>query len=176
MKDSELRLKILNWLQNNASSDLSAIIFANQNAPRPSYPFMTMHILSKEENEHADIPRPNDLGVTTISKTKNFTVSVQSFGPGSLDIMDDLRRTLEKVTVTQDLRSDGIAFIRVVSGVNDLSDTVDTEFEERAGMDVQFRTTAIVTDTVGVIESVDVTGINETGESTQITETINIGA
>lgn len=151
------------WAVANADAEVNEVILANQNGPRPERPYITFLITSDNQTEHADESEVNDDGEITITNDKTVIVSTQCFGENSKSIMDGLRNSLNKVSVKDGLRGSGLPYIRTLNGVTDLSQVVGSEFEERAGMDLEFRTTAEVIDEVGFIECVDGTATYETG-------------
>lgn len=167
--------KLRAWVLENAPAVGDKVILANQNAPRPALPYITVHITTTAQGEHSSEGAPDDNGVAQMENELACMVSLQAIGSDANTIMGGLRQSLEKPTVHQSLRAAGLPFIRVLSGVNDLTEQVGTRYEERAGIDAEFRTVAVVTDTVGVIESVEGTATHERGENNSTTIDYQIG-
>jgi hypothetical protein len=157
MNDVEIKTIIQKWIDDVTTSDVKAV-FANQNAPRPAYPYITIHKTVSTETEHSTVEPPDENGISDIVDDQTISISLQSFGNGASDIMSGLRDELKKVTTLQYFRDKKMPFIRILSGVNDLTDVVASRQEERAGMDLEFRAANVVKDNVGLIESVTGTG------------------
>lgn len=174
MNLNEVKEQVRVWAAANVAEGVT-VVFANQNAPRPALPYVTIHVTAMPEKEHASVGPPDENGDAEIVNDLAPTVSLQAFGDGARDIMSGLRRSLDKVTVLQSLRAAGLPFIRDLSGVTDLSETVGTKFEDRAGLDLEFRAAGVVTDAVGAIESVEGTATHETGENIETNVNYQIG-
>lgn len=167
--------KVRTWvLAEVAAAVGTKVIKANQNAPRPARPYITVLVTMTSQGEHSYEGAPDDNGNAQLENELACMVSLQAFGDNANTIMGNLRQSLEKPTVLQSLRATGLPFIRVLSGVNDLTEQVGTQYEERAGMDLEFRAVAVVTDAVGVIESVEGTATHERpgGASTNLNYSI----
>lgn len=166
--------KVRTWAVANADAAVTEVIKANQNAPRPARPYITVLVTTTSQGEHSNEGAPDNDGVASIENELACMVSLQVIGNSAKTIMGNLRQSLEKTTVLTSLRATGLPFIRVLNGINDLTEQVGTQYEERAGMDLEFRTVAVVTDTVGVIESVEGTATHErpNGDSTDLNYSI----
>jgi hypothetical protein len=176
MNITEIENAVRDWVIANMHESVEGVIIANQNAPRPKRPYITIFVSSTVQKEHSNVGAPNGSGVARIENETACMVSLQAFGVGAKTILYDLRGSLEKVTVLQSLRSSGIPFIRVLNGVTDITEVVGTQYEERASMDLEFRAVASVTDDLGVIESVSGTATHERGSNSSTTLNYEIGA
>jgi len=176
MNIDQIKTALRTWVVDNTALAESNVVFANQNAPRPSRPYITIFVTTTPLSEHANVGAPDDDGDAVIENETAVMASIQCFGDTAYGVLEGLRGSLEKVTVQQALRAAGLPYIRTLSGVADLTETVGTQFEGRAGMDLEFRAVATVTDNVGVIESVEGTGIHETGTNTNYENDYQIGA
>lgn len=175
MNITAIRTAVQSFIVDNTTLDDSKVIRANQNSPRPNLSYITYLVTPTRKSEHANIGSPNDDGDALIENEKSITVSVQCFGEDAFDILEGLRGSLDKVTVRDALRAAGIPYIRTLNGVNDLTETVGTKFEGRAGIDLEFRTVDTVTDAVGVIESVEGTATHEISSNENYENTFQIG-
>ncbi len=153
VNDTEIKTIVQKWAQDFSAENVT-VVFANQNAPRPAYPYITVHKTVSAETEHSTIEPPNDEGMADMVDDQTISISLQSFGDGAADIMENLRNSLKKVTTLQYFRDKEMPFIRILSGINDLTTVIGSRQEERAGMDLEFRAANVVTDDVGLIESV----------------------
>lgn len=182
MNIAQIKAAIHDWVVENTdfvaddTARAKRIVFANQNAPRPSTPFITILVASLPISEHSEVKAPAADGNADIANHRMVTASIQCYGDNALGIMEGLILSLQKVTVQQSLRAAGLPYIRTLSDVDDRSDVVGTKFEGRAGADLEFRAVATVTDAVGVIESVEGTATHETGENTNYENDFQIGA
>lgn len=176
MTHAQIIQALKDWLNGNKGSAGITVIRANQNAPRPALPYITLYVTSTTMGDHSNISAPNSAGTASIENEQAVMASVQCFGDDSKSIMDGLRQSLEKVTVRQALRAAGLPYIRTLNGVNDLTEVVGTKYETRAGMDLEFRAVSAVTDNIGVIESVEGTATVDTGLNDELTVNFEIGA
>lgn len=157
MNDTQIKTIVQTWAQ-DFSADGVTVVFANQNAPRPAYPYITVHKTATAESEHSTIEGPDADGFADIVDDQTISISLQAFGDGAHDILSTLRNSLKKVTTLDYFRAQEMPFIRILSGINDLTTVVGSRQEERAGMDLEFRAANVVTDEVGLIESVSGSG------------------
>ncbi len=160
------------------------IIWANQNSPRPSTNYITLligpfiRIGWDEIGEPDDVETPGEIGGATIIKgNREFTLSIQAFGEGSLQELINIQSKLEMPSIRTDFaEGNGIAIIRSDT-VNDLTGLIEADFEERANLDVMCRIVspfdtvaeALATEDEGVIEN-----INEDVEDMMNVKTIDI--
>ena len=147
------------------------IIWANQNAPRPSTNYITLLIGSftrigwDEIGEPDDTETPGEIGGATIIKgNREFTLSIQAFGSGALQELINIQSKLEMPSVrTAFTAGNGIAIIDA-QNVNDLTGLMDSDFEERANLDVKCRIVspfdavaeALATEDEGIIKTVSI--------------------
>jgi len=160
MTNIDIKQVLKDWINANKGDPSITVIEANQNAPRPELPYITLLVTSVTVEEHANISSPNSDGDASIENEAAVMCSLQCFADDAFSILSGLKLSLEKVTVKQNLRAVGLPYIRTLSEVSDISEVVGTNFETRASLDLEFRTTLSVIDNIGVIESVYGTGIN----------------
>ena len=162
------------------------IIWANQNSPRPSTNYITLLIgpfirIGRDEiGEPDDKETPGEIGGATIIKgNREFTLSIQAFGEGSLQELINIQSKLEMPTIRTEFAEDnGIALIRS-DAVNDLTGLIEADFEERANLDVMCRIVSpfdtvaevLATEDEGVIESIN---LNEEIEDMMNVKTIDL--
>lgn len=136
-----------------------------QNAPRPKLPYFTLKILTpgaKTGDDSANRPASTVGGstVVNIGGQRKMTVSFQSFGrthEDSYNYMVLWQQALETETTQGNLRLAGIA-LWVNGNVADLSKLLNTGYEGRAGMDVEFGKSSNISDDQGGIEKVTIQG------------------
>lgn len=184
MTEDEIKAAILDWaVANNGHTptalDGSRIVYGRQNAPRPARPYITIIVNTVNDSENSSVGDPDDEGIAEIVSDRRVNASISAYGSGSINIINNLRLSLEKVRVQESLRGAKLSFIRVAGGFDDTSEVVGSEMEERGQMDVEFRCAGIVEDNLGLIEQVDVVGIFEdarTGEYGELNRTVTINA
>lgn len=161
MNIAQIKESIRQWILDNKDASILSVVYAQQNAPRPAKPYITLLVTPVTRKEHAHISAPNSSGEAIIENEAEIVASVQCYGDNALSLLDSLRNTLEKQTVRDALRGAGTPYIRTLNGVSDLTEQVGTNYEPRAGVDLEFRAVITVTDTVGVIEEVHGTATHE---------------
>lgn len=166
---------LLEWAEGNLQNTGVPVVWANQNAPRPALPFVTLQILSRVDKEWSDIGNVDDSGNCEIINDRAITVSIQGFGPDCTDEVQALHDSLERITVQETLRAGGVCFIRTVSGVTDLTDTIGSKFEERAGFDIEVRVSSVVVDNPNYIDRVTGEGTLGSSEIETVVVTFDTG-
>ena len=103
-----------------------------------------------------------------------FTVGLQCYGGDTLTLMENIRTSLQKQTVLDGLRTNGIAFYQAFT-INDITELVDSRFEKRAQLDVLFGIGQVYLDTPGFFDTVEVQEFIKNVDSEIIfTDTITI--
>lgn len=107
-----------------------------------------------------------DTGLQVIYGDRLLTVSCQAYGAGALDKVRALNNSIWKQTINSALLTSGLC-PQSPGAVNDLTQFLETEAEERAHVDINFGIKDLDTDNVGVIEHVagDGTIRTESGDS-----------
>lgn len=133
------------------------VIFANQNAPRPDKPYATILIVSNVALGGRDEQRSTDSdGIMTLTGLRRMTLSINIFGEGALDYMEQARNSLNKQTVLDDFFwADDIAIINK-GEIQNLTLLLETIYEPRAQMNLTIGYAQEYYDDVGFIESVEV--------------------
>lgn len=134
------------------------VIFANQDGGQPETPYVTLQVIAGAREGMPYIGCPDANGTATIEQGQLLSVSVNVYGEGATGLVQTLRNSLERITVQQLLRASGLAFVRVLSGPQDLPEITGTTYQKRAQMDVQFRAGVAFDDDVGLIETVEFDG------------------
>lgn len=141
-------------------------IVENQNFPRPNNQYITILINPQSRIGMAAVYRPDSVGVSTIVGNREFTVFLQCYGTDSMQILSDLRDSLEKRSVISFFCENHIGSIDTLL-ISDISQLLDNQFEPRASLDLLFRTSSIVDDKVGLIEEIEGDGqyISNSGQT-----------
>lgn len=153
MTEQELKFAIYEWL----SSELGiTVIYADQNAPRPDKPYATIRIISENKlggnDEGATV---DDDGIQSFCGQREAAVSLNIYGEDAFDSMKLALNSLSKPSILEDFfYNDDIAILNKGDILN-LTDVLETEFEERAQMDLLVGYAEEYTDDVGYIETVE---------------------
>lgn len=130
-------------------------IFADENGPRPSAPYLTIKIMEKHPVGSPHYTNTDTQGVQQVRWDEDVAVSIQSFGANAYDILATAVACFNKETVLTVLQAAEIA-IRSAGAVRDLTELLDSVFEKRASVDMVFGIAQSISDTVGWIERADI--------------------
>lgn len=151
------------------------VIFANQDGPIPDAPFATILITTINTPGHDEQLPTDAAGDTDFKGNRDFTLSFQVFGPNAYQYALDLAAALERPSTRELLYGYGIVYVNR-ENVTDLTEYLDTGFEERAGMDIFFRVSSIHSENTGLIEKVSGTAVyNKADGQPAVTENYTIG-
>src|SRR5690606_6313444 len=132
------------------------VIFYYQNDPRPSVPYVTLYLTPLSQIGNDFVPMPtNQAGTITQIGDREFTLQVQTYGDDCITRLENLRSSLQKQSVLDTLRENGIAFVQQLS-INDITELNASRFENRAQMDLLFRIGQTYSETTGSIETVEI--------------------
>lgn len=129
------------------------VVWLNQNAPRPAPPYLTLQVTPAAQIAQDYVYSPGTSGTSLIVGNREFTLMIQYFGAGGYDVLERLGSSLEAPSIQQFFTTKGLAIVRRLPTI-DITALVDTRYEERYAMDIQFRTYSEYLDVVGLIESV----------------------
>lgn len=119
--------------------------------PRPGQPYIAGKLRTVDVIGQDYIHAPNNAGIVLIIGNREFILYLQAYGATALQLLSDLRSSLEMPTVQQFLSSGAVVFVEDVGGVQDISTLIDSQNEKRASLDIRFRTNELVTDNPGYI-------------------------
>jgi len=147
---SQLKTYLYNWAVANVPLGMP-VIYYYPNAPRPTVDYVSLLISSLIQVGWDYWPSPTDTAGDVIGiGDRDFTLQVQAYGGDPLTILENLRTSLQKQTVLDSLRVNGIVFVSWFQ-INDITDLVDSRYEQRATMDILFRVAQQSLDTNGTI-------------------------
>lgn len=155
MSLDNIKLGIKKWIQGELKL---TVMFAEQSGPRPSkLPYVTIRLDSPTALGGADEQGElDDDGNVEVRGHRTLTVALDTYGPGALSIMETLQQSLGKVSVLDILSEEyGLAVIDTMP-IQNLTALLETEFEERAHMDLIVGYAKAMTDHVGIIEHVEI--------------------
>ena len=162
---------IHDWVMAAMSLEANKVIWDRPPAPRPDPPYALLNILSgpQQVGEAEERYKELDTFVYAMRWTFTFTVGIYG-GDGYLAQIANLAKSLTKPSARATLRQAGLAVWGSEPPV-DLSALLDTQFEDRAAVDILFAYGEAVEDNaVGEIQKVRFTGqdglIDETIDTT----------
>lgn len=146
------------------------VIRAEDDQIRPDGPFIEYKFLTGLSRlGTGDEMSFNNTDDTFIAKgQREITVSVNVLGTGAQEILATLQNSLSLVSINDGLRAAGLS-VRQYEAIADVSVFQETKFEERAVLDVIFGLVLTTPDTVGRIESVEITS-SLPGGTTEVVE------
>lgn len=152
-------------LWGRTNTGLAYAIWADQDSPQPydtqelknTNAYITLRVPLDEQIAEDHVGPPNNNGIATISGNREFMLFIQIKGKNAIIEMNKLRDSFQKITVQNVLRASKIIYVDNFPNQN-ITGLDDTQFIERASMDVLLRTMSEITDDIGFINKVDVTG------------------
>ena len=152
---SQVRTSLYNWVIANIPEGMPAI-YLYSNSPRPTVDYCSIYISSVVQIgwDYTQDPT-DDSGIAQMTGDREFTVQIQCYGDDPLTVLNNLRTSLQKQTVLDSLRAVGVVFANWFP-VNDITALVDSRFEQRGSLDILFRMADLYTDSLGVIDTVNV--------------------
>lgn len=112
------------------------VIWYEPNAPRPIVPYVTLFLnTTTQVNQDYSAPETDINGNIFMRGDRTFTLQLQAYGGEPLNILEDIRTSIQKQTVLDALHAAGIAY-NMTGIINDITSLVDSQFERRAQMDL----------------------------------------
>ena len=150
-----------------------AMIFTDQNSPRPALPYWTIKI-SNQRDLGTDYYKDgvDSLGDQEIHGVREATVQLQRIGADSDFKMCELRDNISKTTVLDGFRSKNIALYDKTDVLNIPFPLDGAQMEPRAAMDLFIRFGSKIIDRVGIIETVETTANYD--DNIDLVQTINV--
>jgi len=169
---SNLRKSLYDWAILVAPTGFD-VIWYRPNSPRPSLSYVTLSMINFSQVGWDYIPRPDTNGDAAISGDREFTLRIECYGDGCFEALETIRSSLQKPTILDTLREDGIVFV-TQNDITNVAALLDTEWEPRTSMDIFFRLAQTNPEVLGKIETVEIQEILSDGESDIYDETITI--
>lgn len=150
-----LKNALYDWAVSNVPVNMP-VVYYYPNAPRPTVDYVTLLISSVNQIGWDYVPMPSDnSGIVEQVGDREFIVTVQGYGGDPLTVLENLRTSLQKQTVLDSLANKGIVFVNWYT-IQDITDLVDSRFEQRATMDILFRIAQEYFDNLGVISQTEI--------------------
>jgi len=155
------------WAVAAASLNTNKVIWANENGTRPAPDYVSLNVISfLKVGSRDDIRKVDD--VYYVSGIRKFTLSVQSYGPGSLGVIQSIQDSLEIPELLNNLQDLDLSVVNIPSIIN-VSKTLDTQIEKQYSMDIIFSVAQNIEITMSDISGVAIEGTlksNTTGNRT----------
>lgn len=150
---NQVRISLYEWAVANIPAGMPVIYLFN-NSPRPTVDYVSLYISSVVQIgwDYNQNPLTNS-GSSQMVGDREFTLQIQAYGGDPLSVLNNLRTSLQKQTVLDSLRANGIVLANWFP-VNDITELVDTRFEQRGSLDILFRIADVSVDSLGVISTV----------------------
>lgn len=156
MEFAPIKDALYTWFKK--TSGLDSVIWADQDGPRPARPYATLRLITGAVKLGGqDNLRVNESGVFYLNGPREITVSINVMGVSALDILTTARDSLDDPSVIDDLEADGIAIIEDGSPQN-ITELLETGFEERAQMDLKIGFQAERDSTAVVVTKISLNG------------------
>lgn len=148
------------WASSNAGG--TTVVWADQAVPRPPRPYIVLRLNGPFRVAGADEIRPTTTpGVPEVTGHRRLVLSVQVHGTGIEQKANDLNLSLNKQSVLALFRIAGISVINE-GDITNLTEYLETKFEELYAFDIELLVTALMTDSSGYILTTEVSGLGET--------------
>lgn len=144
---------------------VKSVIWANQNAPRPKPPLITLQVIDQTDEAQEEIRPGTQDDIKNVVVPVRAVVGVQLYGVVDgfqpIDVLANLVRWLHAPTVVDSFASHGMAVFEVEQ-VIDLTGLLNDKqtYEPRAAVDLEVRYTHYVEDK-GIIETVHVLSVDD---------------
>lgn len=152
------RKALVDWVRSITGFDANHVLWADQDAPRPSLPYALLKLLvfgkvGTDENRLRD----DDLIVDIVGQ-RDITISLNTLGAQAFENMAALQNSLCLDAVRQDFNVANLAYASD-TGPTDISQLLETVIEPRAQMDIVFHHAQVTTEDQGRIEEVQLGGV-----------------
>jgi hypothetical protein len=150
--------------------------WANQNGVKPDLPFLMMDKQTMTTVGHDITLPPDDNGFIVIASQKELVINFQAFGANSYGELDSIKALTNNPSSQDVLIENGISLVNYFP-IQNLTQLVDNDYEERASMDLLFRFVIYYGENdeieSGLIKKVNIDATYKNANGTR-TETINI--
>ena len=144
------------------------VIWLYPNAPRPTLPYIGLHLLSMVKMGGDYFSKPDNLGKRRIYSDYYINLNITCFftGDGSkingFDILNDMRQKFRTEAIVAILDTNKISLIKELSNIVFIPSLIATGFEQRAMIDIQFGIGTSIEEMLYIIEKVDGKGTIKT--------------
>lgn len=151
----------------------SGMVFADQNAPRPDKPYVTLKVASVTHPRFPVEYMPDEEGIAKISDHSQWEVELMFFGPGAETDATRVASQLKYPSHVQRIHELGLS-ISTVGVPTFIPRHYGHQIEEQASLEITGYAIYLGEDDVGLIEEVEVEGTLVEADGDTITEIFNI--
>ena len=149
------------YIRNATGLDQDKVIFSQEltgkDGPRPKPPFIAFTVSGGPRIKgFDDLRRIGDK--FELQGLRQYTLSIQSYGEGCYDLLDDLATSLDDTVRTHQLYADAEVAITSRGNVVDITGLMDAGYESRASLDIIFMSNKKFSTSIVPIERVRITG------------------
>ncbi len=175
MNIANLTTGLMKWAA-DVLGDGVPVIPAFSNKPAPKVAYITLEVKTWTRVGEDAVGAPDDEGVAQILGVREFTAYFQGVGAGAVQLLSNLRDSLQKESVRDLLAGDGIVYV-TAEDVVVLTNLIEATDVERGAFDTRFRTDSSIEDNVGVIEKTEGTATYSRyqGDPTPLSRSFSIG-
>jgi len=160
MNISTIKTALFNWANSNSSG--MTVVWSDQAAPRPTRPYVLLKLSGAYHVAGNDELRPNQTtAIYDVVGHRRMILKVQVGGDSIQQKAHDLNFSLGKPSVLSTLRASGISISSPGDMIN-LTEYLETKFEERFAFDVELLAVATSTDNNGYFDKTEISGLGET--------------
>lgn len=157
MEFEPLKLALYTWF-----SETSGIttIWSEQSGPRPKRPYATLKVVSGAAKIGGeDNLRQASSGRFVLNGPRTFALRCQVYGENALTILNEVRDSLDDPLIVEQLDESGIAIVDD-GNPSDITEALETYFEQRAVLDVMLQINTERPTKVGSLAKVGINGQN----------------
>lgn len=137
------------------------VTFAEQlgNSPRPPKSYVTLKLINGPGRFHEDDLRkdPADGNLYLVGQ-RNYTLSIQSYGPGHIDELENLSTSLDEPDNFYQLKDDANIAVTNRGNVLDVSTRLPNGYESHGSLDIVFNSSKNKVTGIEKIEGVEISG------------------
>ncbi len=154
---NEIKLSMKKWLNEELGVPF---IYEEQADPRPSErPYGTIRVMNQAQVGGDDVKKPVDaLGIRESKGVRSGAMSLNIYGDGANEKMQLAMESMFKETSIRKLWDTYGVSVTTAGDIQNLTGLLETDFEERAQMDVNILYAREYDEDVGLIKHVNIEG------------------
>ena len=172
MSLDQLKDAIHTWLKKQIGDELSsakAVIWAEENGPRPKRPYATLKLVTPSQKPAGRDNLRSEVdthGNTTfvVNGPRRMFVDVNVFGVGAVELLTMARDSLDDPTVVDYFSANGLQ-VEQEGQVSNETELLESEFQERARMSMIFGYTFEKQVALKTIASLEINGVTYNTEN-----------
>ena len=155
---NKIKMGVVAWIRSVLGDPAYNVIYMRRNAPRPIRPYFAFDIISHRQVGQDAVWLPDELNYRVpVLGNREFTLTIQGYGPGVYENALELRDSLEIPEVHNAFKAYGF-FPFNWEPVLNITGLDNSEFEERVSFDLFCRTDKYRVYTSDIIETVEGAG------------------